>query len=215
MSVAPRRSAHVERTSDAAVLRWVVHHPVLAAARPGRRHPPVDSPLGQFIADGSIATVAVRNGDVLIRTDDPARWRALAPLVQAALLDTLDQFDDGNAHWLLVADEVGDTPSLAEIQAIVDRSAGASMSLHGGSMVVTAVDATTVHLRADGACHGCHQTDDTLLLLIGPAVRAEFPDLVEIVVDQADDGQPVGAPTVRRVLTPRRISRTGNSSACH
>ena len=89
------------------------------------------------------------------------------------------------------------------------------MSLHGGSMVVTAVDATTVHLRADGACHGCHQTDDTLLVLIGPAVRAEFPDLVEIVVDQADDGQPVGAPTVRRVLTPRRISRTGNSSACH
>lgn len=215
MNAPPNRLIHVERTDDPAVLRWVLHHPTLATTQSGRRHAPPDSPLGQLIADHSITDLAIRNGDALIRTTEPARWPTIAPHVQAALLATLDQLDDGHAAWLLDADTSDDTPSISEIQVIVDRSAGAPMSAHGGAMIVTAVDATTVHLRAHGACHGCHQTDDTLLTLVRPAVRAAYPAIVEIVVDPEPDNQPLRAPTIRRVLAPRRVPRPGNGRACH
>lgn len=215
MTTPPDRPIHVERTDDPAVLRWVLHHPALAAAPSGRRRPPPDTPLGRLIADCSITDLAVRGGDALIRTTDPTRWPTIAPRVQAALLATLDQLDDGTAGWLLDADLTGDVPSIPDVQRIVDRCAGAPMSAHGGAMIVTAVDATTVRIRAHGACHGCRQTDDTLLALIGPAVRAAYPAIIEIVLDAAPDDQQPRAPTIRRVLATRRVPRPGNGPGCH
>lgn len=206
------RLIHVERTDDPAVLRWVLHHPTLASAPSGRRQAPPGSSIGRLIADRSITDLAIRDGDALIRTTEPARWPTVAPRIRAALLATLDQLEDGTAGWLLDADTTDDTPSIAEIQALVDRSAGAPMSAHGGAMIVTAVDATTVHLRASGACRGCHQTDDTLVTLIRPAVHAAYPAIVEVVVDPGPADQPLRQPATRRVLAPRRVRRPGDGT---
>lgn len=213
---APRR-IHVERTADPAVLRWVVHHPRLAAAPAGRRLVPDDSPLGELIADGSIVSLSVRNGAVLVTSSDPAMWGVLAPRVQAALLSELDEIDQATTHWLLdsVHPDAGLVASIAELQHVVDRAAGTVMASHGGAMSVMAVDGNTVLLRSTGACTGCHQSDDTVIGLISPALLAEFPEITSVIVDpghESNPGEPVQAAT-QRIRFGDRLRR--RNSSCH
>jgi Fe-S cluster biogenesis protein NfuA len=186
MSSAPR-PIHVERTADPTVLCWVVHHPKLDLSPPGRRLAPAASPLGQLGADRSITDIAVRNGNVMVSTDDPESWSQLAPRIQAALLDELELLDDAESHWLLGAVEIaGRALSIAELQQVVDRAAGTVMSSHGGGMVVVAIDGDAVRLRSDGVCTGCRHSDDTILGLISPALRTAYPEIASVSVDHAE-----------------------------
>lgn len=189
-SVFPRQ-IHVERTTDPAVLRWVPHHRLLNAAAPGRRNVPSSSPLGQFVTSAKITEITLRDGDVFIRSAGTHDWSTIAAEVQAALIEEFDELDRGTAHWLLEAvDGSAAAPSIIEIQQIVDRSAGHAMNSHGGTMVVTAVDHSSVRLRAGGACHGCGQSDSTVLALISPAIRAAHPGIDEIVLDAGPGSDP-------------------------
>ncbi len=213
---APRR-IHVERTPDPAVLRWVAHDPRLAAAPAGRRLIPDDSPLGELIADGSIVSVSVRTDAVLVTCSDPATWGALAPRVQAAVLLELEEMDRATTHWLLdsVHPDAGSVASIAELQHVVDRAAGTVMASHGGAMSVIAIDGDTVRLRSTGACTGCHQSDDTVVGLISPALRAEFPGITSVIVDpghESNPSEPVQAAT-QRIRFSDRLRRRNNS--CH
>ncbi len=187
---APRR-IHVERTADPAVLRWVVHHPRLDAAPTGRRLVPDRSALGELVANGSIVSVSVRHGAVLVTGSDPAMWKALAPMVQAAVLRELDEIDRTTTHWLVEAihPDPGPPASIAELQYVVDRAAGTVLAGHGGAMSVVAFDGNTVRLRSAGACTGCNQSNDTVVGLISPALRAEFPEVTSVVVEP-DPEQP-------------------------
>jgi len=181
------RPIHVERTADPAVLCWVVHHPKLDASPHGRRQAPATSPLGQMAADGSIADIAVRSGNVLISTDNPGSWSRLAARVQSALLDELELLDDAESHWMLGAvATTGRALSIAELQQVVDLAAGTVMNSHGGGMVVVAVDGDTVRLRSDGACTGCRHSNDTILGLITPALRTAYPEINSVSVDHAE-----------------------------
>ena len=213
---APRR-IHVERTADRAVLSWVVHDPRLAAAPAGRRLIPDDSALGELIADDSIVSVSVRHGAVLVTTGDPAMWGVLAPRVEAAVLLELDEMDRAATHWLLDSahPDVGPVASIAELQHVVDRAAGTVMASHGGAMSVIAIDGDTVRLRSTGACTGCQQSDDTVVGLISPALRAEFPGITSVIVDpgpESHPGDPVRAAT-QRIRFGDRLRRRNNS--CH
>ena len=182
---------HVERTDDPAVMRWVCHDDALAASSTGRRVVPDDSPLGWLVADGSLVDVTVRGGDVLVRAGSPDSWSTLAPVVQDRLALELVAKDGVADHWLLSVDATGDTtPSVDDVQHVVDRSAGAITATHGGAMTVVAVEGSTVRLQAQGACDGCRQSDDTALAIIAPAVRAEFPQLVDIVVESTAPAHP-------------------------
>ncbi len=210
------RPIHVERTDDPAVLRWVLHHPMVVAAPVGRRIIPPGSPLGQLLADDSITEVVIRHGDALIRIDDPRQWATLAPIVQSAILQELDDLDATNDHWILDT-EASEAVSLSieEIQRIVDRAAGPVMTAHGGHMIVAGVDRSTVHLRADGACDGCVQSDDTLLGLISPAIRAADPTIGQIVIDPAEDAEHHSSRGRRvRAVHFRRRGRS-DGGACH
>ena len=213
---APRRF-HVERTADPAVLSWVVHDPRLAAAPAGRRLIPDDSALGELIADGSIVSVSVRHGAVLVTCSDPAMWGVLAQQVQAAVLLELDEMDQATTHWLLDSahPDAGPVASIAELQYVVDRAAGTVMASHGGAMNVMAIDGDTVRLRSTGACTGCHQSDDTVVGLISPALRAEFPGITSVIVDpghESNPSEPVHAAT-QRIRFGDRLRR--RNSSCH
>lgn len=188
---APRR-LHVERTADPTVLSWVVHHPRLDAAPAGRRQVPVDSALGGLVADGSIIAVSVRHATVRVTGSDPARWQQVAPIVQAAVLSDLDQMEGATTHWLIDAihPDTGPAASIAELQHVVDRAAGTVLTSHGGAMNVVSIDGDTVHLSSSGTCTGCHQSDDTVIGLITPALRAEFPGVTSVIVDSGPDSNP-------------------------
>ncbi len=186
MSIPRRpRQIHVERTADPAVLRWVPHHATLEAAAAGRRTPPEEAPLHSLIADGSIVEVAVRNGNVIVRTEHPQMWSEMAGHVQTALVLELDALDDDPQHWLVTAvDDAAPPPTIDAVQQVVDRSGGPVFASHGGSMTVISVDESCVVLRGEGACSGCSHSDETLLANIGPAIRADYPDLVEITIER-------------------------------
>jgi Fe-S cluster biogenesis protein NfuA len=224
----PPRRIHVEHTLDPKLLRWVPHHPRLDAAPPGTRRVPEHSAIGSLVSDGSIDHLAVRDGNVLVAAHDPDGWTRLAPMVQAALLDELDELDALDAaspHWLLRADETADRlPSIAEVQQTVDRAAGAVTAGHGGAMTVVAVEGDTVRLRGDGACTGCRQSDETIVGIISPALRAAYPEIAEVILD-ADARQPAQQPAQQPVErsslpTAGRVSwrarrRQGQRGSCH
>jgi len=217
MSTPPRpRLFHVERTADPAVLRFVCHHPALTAAAPGRRATSTETPLHALVVEGSIDDIAVRDGDVFVRAADPAAWATLAPRVRAALLAELEHLDAGESadHWLLHADAASPAPSIAEIQEIVDTAAGAVIAAHGGTITVTSVDRATVVLRPEGACDGCHRSDDTLLGAIAPAIRSAHPDIVEIALGTRPEAARQPRPASEPVRLPRRIRPAGRGS-CH
>lgn len=182
MSASPRQM-HVERTDDPAVLRWVCHDEALAAAVSGPRAVPDGSPLGRLVAEGSIIDVGVRRGDILIRAANADSWAGIAPRVRDALAVELDAKDESAEHWLVVGLGTPVLPSVADVQHLVDRAAGGMTALHGGSMTVVAVEPGVVRLRAQGACDGCPQSDNTTLAIIAPMLRAEYPDLVDVVVE--------------------------------
>ncbi|MCP3935029.1 MAG: hypothetical protein GY708_06625 [Actinomycetia bacterium] len=200
------RQIHVERTADPAVLRWVPHHDALDSAPPGRRTLPDGVPLHSLAADGSIAEVAVRNGNVLVRTEHPDTWHQTVGHVQTALLLELDDLDDDPQHWLVTAvDDTAPPPTIDEVQRVVDRSAGTVFASHGGAMTVIAVDESSVVLHGEGACSGCSHSDETVLGTIGPAIRADYPDLVEIMIERQD---PELERSIREVkLSPVRFLR--------
>ena len=54
--------AHVQRTADPGVLRWVVHEPVVAGPRRVVPASDVSSPLGELIVSGAVAAVVAGPG---------------------------------------------------------------------------------------------------------------------------------------------------------
>ncbi|MGB5757575.1 MAG: NifU family protein [Acidimicrobiales bacterium] len=215
MTSAPQpRRIHVERTPEPAVLRWVCHHPALDSATPGRRQPEGEGPLGALIAQGSITEIVAGGGDVRVRAATPDGWPTLAPRVQAALLAELDALDRTPGHWLTEpVEHAGLVPSISDVQRIVDRAAGTVMAGHGGAMIVTAVDHTTVSLRSEGACDGCRQSSDTILGLIEPAIRSTCPEIVAITLDAVPEQEPT--PPFQLIRTSKRLRIGNRTPHCH
>jgi Fe-S cluster biogenesis protein NfuA len=164
---------HVERTADAGVLRWVCHG--VDPGPVGPRRPEPGSAVARLVADGTVTGMWVEGGHVHVRfgrgtagTDDVGR---VDQAVRAALGD--------RAAWLVAPG----TPSLADLQALVDRGAGALAADHGGRLEVVAVDGRRVVLQAHGACHGCHLSPATVALHVAPAVRERMPGAEVVLVD--------------------------------
>ncbi len=178
------RALHVERTAVPETLRWVVHSDALSASESGRRRPPPSSPLGRL--SGSITTITAVGPNLDITAADAAAWRDLAPAVRDALVAELNALDDGESSWLVepVATDPAPLPSIVAVQAVVDRTAGKLAASHGGSLTVIGVGPDSVTVQPGGACRGCNQSADTMLELVTPAVRAAFPAVVAVVLDE-------------------------------
>lgn len=153
---------HVERTDDAAVMRWVCTAPSIGADGP--RHAP-----GGVLAGLELMAEA---GALLVR--GPADWAAVDAEVRAALA--------ARAGWLC-ADGVPAGPSLPAVQRLVAEAVRSITDSHGGGIEVVAVAGDTVQVRLTGACHGCRFTDETLRRLAEPAVRRRYPGLTLSVVE--------------------------------
>ena len=222
MSLDLPRRMHAERTADPAVMRWVTHEAALAQSPPGRRCVPESAPLHSLVSDGSISEVAVRDDCVLVRSSHPEMWRQIAPRVQAAISLELDSMTRDATHWLLEAQPRTrpdvEPATVEQVQAAIDRTCGPLIAAHGGTMTVVAVDATSVVLRAQGACQGCSRSHDTLMSTIAPALRRLFPDLVDVRLERAEaefTDEPVSDPLPgRQVKLLRRRPRSSGPN-CH
>ncbi len=62
-------AVHVERTADPTELRWVMRWPALDDVVAGRRLPPSSSALGALLTAGSIRSIRVQRGDLVVCAD--------------------------------------------------------------------------------------------------------------------------------------------------
>lgn len=170
-----------ERTGRDDTIRWICDGASFGALAPGRRVPSGadDSPLAQLVHDGRVVDVCVSGGHFILRAATGSAWLALAPDVHAALLS-----EAGAASaWLRAPAErrEHDEPSLAEVQAVLDGSAGPVASSHGGRIEVVEVGPDSVVVTLHGACHGCSGSDATLTRLATVAVVEQWPHLLSVV----------------------------------
>lgn len=150
---------HAERTDDADVVRWVCNSPSLGGDGP-RVAPDGD------VLDG--VEMWVLGNALHVRVGSFAGGVAA---VDAEVRGALAQ----RAAWL--CDGGAATPSLAEVQRLVDEATRTLTEFHGGGLAVVGIDGDTVLLQASGNCHGCRFTDETLRRLAAPAVHRRYPGL--------------------------------------
>lgn len=171
--------AHVQRTADPGVLRWVVHEPVVAGPRRVVPASDVSPPLGELIVSGAVAAVVAGPG-YLELTAGPGGWTDVAAL-DAAVCEALA----AGAPWLAAGADAGDgaaAAALADLQRVVTAAAGSLTALHGGSIEVVALDGPTLTVRMHGTCAGCSFTDATLERLVLPALRREAPTVQTVTI---------------------------------
>ena len=170
--------AHVQRTADPSVLRWVVHEPVVAGPR--RACVVVGAgALAGLVSDGVVAAVVAGPG-YLELTAGAGGWTDVAA-VDAAVCEALA----AGAPWLAAGADAGDgaaTADLADLQRVVTAAAGSLTALHGGSIEVVALEGPTLTVRMHGTCAGCSFTDATLERLVLPALRREAPTVQTVTI---------------------------------
>ena len=170
--------AHVQRTADPGVLRWVVHEPVVAGPR--RSCAVVGAgALAGLVSDGVVAAVVAGPG-YLELTAGAGGWTDVAA-VDAAVCEALA----AGAPWLAAGADAGDgaaTADLADLQRVVTAAAGSLTALHGGSIEVVALEGPTLTVRMHGTCAGCSFTDATLERLVLPALRRDAPTVQTVTI---------------------------------
>ncbi len=169
--------AHVERTADPAVLRWVVHEPQVGGDGTAVALEEA-SALGRLLGDGLLASVHVRRGEVRAQAGAGHEWAGLVDVVDAAMRADL-------AAGALPAGGSDGGPAqvdIEELQRVVNRAAGSLTELHGGRVEVVGVEGAVLQVRMHGTCDGCSFTGATLERLVLPAARRALPEVAAVEV---------------------------------
>ena len=120
-----------------------------------------------------------------------------APRLSGATLEYVDdvsgsgfRFDNPNRPKLL------DDPLAARVQRVLDDQINPSVAGHGGHVSLMDVQGTRAFIRLGGGCQGCGQADVTLKQGIETTLRAEVPELTEILdtTDHASGTNPYYEP---------------------
>jgi NFU1 iron-sulfur cluster scaffold homolog, mitochondrial len=170
---------HVERTDDPLVLRWVTHNFGLIGSANGERVVAPTSALASLVDEGSVHSVEVVNGDVLVTFAHPHAVSASASVVRGELMTALSS----RASWLFDGSATATSVPVTKesVEAIIDAAVGPLLAAHGGSIEVVAVDDACASVRMHGACRGCSGVDSTLHGLVRSALMRAHPGLVDVV----------------------------------
>lgn len=161
---------------DPATLRWVVADlapPFIGpvAAAPGD--------LGDLLAEGVLAGMALEPGAVVITLADGPDWRTFGPAVRtalhAALLDPTGWVPAGGSGGVSVDASVETT-----VRAALAGDAGAFVRSHGGVVELVGVCDGVVTLRLSGSCAGCPAIGFTLGRRLESQLRQACPLVREV-----------------------------------
>lgn len=178
---------HVEHTDDLAVLRWVVqgdavHGNALINSASDQievlPHEWVDA-----IAFGTLESVRVADGLLLVTRAESVEWAAIASALQTSLAAW---FAEG--HQIHVIDEAIDDAALATaVEALLAGPLSDYVASHGGKIELDSVESGVVTVRLIGACQGCPSSGTTLKAGIEEQLRMQFPQIVAV---KAIDAEP-------------------------
>lgn len=167
---------------DPATVRWVIPPGTLAVrgeivAAPGE--------FGDLVAGGVLTAVA-EAGALLVRlvpsADDTSAptWASIGPRVRTALGLALRE----PGAWRSSGERApihGPDAALAEAtESVIAGEAGDYVRSHGGRIELVGVGDGCVDVRLTGACGHCPAASATLHHRVETALRAAYPDLVEV-----------------------------------
>ena len=200
---------------DPATLRWVVPAEAVPFIGPVGVAP---GPLGDLLADGTLASVNCESAGVVITLSGGGSWREFGENVRSALQEALADpggwspaCDDGAGRAIDLASspprhdpdaDNGDDTSLATAaRAALAGSAGDYVRSHGGTVDLVDVRDGVALVRLTGACSGCPASAMTIHGHLERDLLKDIPGLTAVRQ----------APTRLTLLRSLRLSRSGGS----
>lgn len=125
------------------------------------------------IGKGDLLVVA-RHGD--------AQWSTLLGSFEAVLGAALDGHAPSSGQSAPAPGDPGTSQALRDqIQQIIDDQINPSLASHGGYIDLLGVEQTRVFIHMGGGCQGCAMSSATLKHGVETTLRAEFPEITEIL----------------------------------
>jgi NFU1 iron-sulfur cluster scaffold homolog, mitochondrial len=130
----------------------------------------IDS-ISEVLITGSIITIAKYGSDT---------WPVLGKIIGAAIRGAIESGQP------LIPDDWGAKPPsennlYQQVERILATRVNPGVSTHGGRVELVDVKGTSVYLRLSGGCQGCGAANVTLRQGIEKAIRAQLPEVTEIV----------------------------------
>lgn len=172
--------------------RWVVPVGVLSFVGVPDAVP---SPLALLLDAGTLASLEVQPGAVVIDLGPGRSWAAEGETVRVALQQALAD----PAGWRPPADATPEAALAAAVRSVLDGEVGDYARSHGGSLELVAVHDGIVDIALHGTCDGCPAAGRTLEDRVLAGVRALDPGVRE-VRSVHDASTPATGPGGRRLL---------------
>lgn len=166
---------HPEQGADAQELRWIIPSGLLPMLGPIASVP---QPLRAVVDEGVIASVEVAPDAVVMRLANAYSWRCEGARIRTALAAALQRVEQWRAA------EGVDTSSRARLaavaQTVLESNVGEFIRSHGGDVAVVSTSGDVLEVALGGACRDCPARDLTAKGRLEKAVRALYPELVEV-----------------------------------
>lgn len=139
------------------------------------------SPLAQrlFAVEG-VQSVLIQGQEIIVSKKAPVDWRVTGPLIGAAIRAHL-----ASGVAAVNPDSLKNLPAedllRQKVQHIIDDQINPAVASHGGYITLVDVQGTNLLIRMGGGCQGCGMANATLRDGIEEALRAQVPELGEII----------------------------------
>jgi len=183
-----------EPTLDPGVCRFIVDRPIFEGGTVNCRNKEKaeGSPLLEaLMAIEGISEVMVSHDTLTIAKTSLDPWPVLGKQIGAVVREQI------NSGKTLIDPEITKKAPSEEairekIEALFEAQINPAIASHGGRVELADVEGTTVYLRLGGGCQGCASANATLKHGIEQAIRAEIPEVTEVldVTDHAAGANP-------------------------
>ena len=155
------------------------------------------SPLAtRLFAIESVTAVLITHDRVTLTKMGPTTWPEIGQQVGGAIRDHLGSGEP--AVDPSVRDQIPAADVLkGQVQGVLDREVNPSVAGHGGVVNLLDVRENMVYIQMGGGCQGCGMADVTLKQGVEIAIRAEVPQVGEILdtTDHAAGQNPYYSPS--------------------
>lgn len=182
-----------EFTTDPETLKFIVDRPVYpdGTVRFAGKAEAKGSPLAQgsplaerLFGIEHVAEVTLAGNIVTVKKQSAGNWTTMAKPVGAEIRTHLQ-----HQHEVTLAEAKKDPASAGgmrvRIQELIDSKINPGVASHGGMVTLLDVKDNVAYLKLGGGCQGCGMVDVTLKQGIERILKAEVPELQE-VVDSSD-----------------------------
>jgi NFU1 iron-sulfur cluster scaffold homolog, mitochondrial len=179
-----RITAEVSK-EDASSCKFTVDRVILPEGCARFSEKPQGAPLAERLFNiPGISGVDLYGRTVMVRKQGAESWRAVGPLIGAAIREHLQ-----SGQPAVDPETLQDSPEEAKVREAVERilrqEINPAVASHGGAISLLDVYGTTVFLQMSGGCQGCASASTTLTQGVEQTLRQQVPS-ISAIVDVSD-----------------------------